>query len=130
MQSACRIDEHHVGAVCLGALQGVERHACRVASHLLFHYRHAHALAPDANLLYGSGTEGVGSSQNNFLASLLKLVSQLADGGCLAHAVYAYYEDNVRLMVGRKFPVCQVIAVILGEENGDFLAQNAVELAG
>ena len=99
MQSACGVNEHHVGPVGLGALQGVVGHRGRIAAHLLLYHGYAHTLAPDAQLLHGSGTEGVGSTQIDFLARLFELPSQLTYRGCLAHAVDAYHENHVGLMV-------------------------------
>lgn len=71
MQTSCGVDDYDVGAISLSRRQGVESYRGRVGTHLLLHNGHTYALAPDANLLYGSGTEGVGSSQNNLLSSLL-----------------------------------------------------------
>ena len=89
MQTASRIDQYHVSTIGFGALERVESHRGRIATHLLLHHGHAHSLAPDADLLHSGCTERVGGTQIDLLTSLLELPGQFSDRGCLSHAVDA-----------------------------------------
>ena len=112
MQTSGGVDDDHVGVVGFRAAEGVESYRCRVAAHLLFHDVDADPLAPDAELFDGCCTEGVGGSEIHFLASVLKLVGEFADGGGLSHTIDTHYEDDVRLMVGGKVPIVVVVGVV------------------
>ena len=113
MKAASRVDEHHVGTVGLGRGDGVESHRRRVGTHLLLDHGHAHTFAPDADLLHGGGTEGVGGTKIDLLAGFLKLVCELSNGCGLAHAVHADDKDDVRSVVGGQLPIVVVGGVVL-----------------
>ena len=113
MQTACCINQHNICTVGLSTLQRVESHRGRVAAHLLLHHRNANALAPDAELFDSSGTEGVGSTKIDILASLLKLPGQFANRRGLTHSIHAYHQDDVGLVVARQIPVIIVVGIIL-----------------
>ena len=127
MKASSSINQHHVGTVRLGALQGIEGHAGRVGTHLLLHHRHPYSLTPDADLLHGSGTEGISSTEIHFLASLLKLIGELSDGGSLAHTVHTHHENHVWLMVGRQIPVFIIIGMVFLQQACNLLSQDSVE---
>ena len=130
VQTSCGVDEHHVGVVSLGTLQGVESHRGGVAAHLLLDDGHPYPLAPDDELLHGSGTEGVGSTEVDLLASLFELPGQLANGSGLAHAVHTDNEDDVG--VTTVFPLRGVEGVFLGlsQQGGNLLTKDVVQLRG
>lgn len=82
-------------------------------THLLLDHGHAHTFAPDADLLHGGGTEGVGGAKIDLLAGFLKLVCELSNGCGLAHAVHADDKDDVRGVVGGQLPIVVVGGVVL-----------------
>ena len=96
MQSPGCVDNDHVGLLCLGMRNRVVGHRCRISSHFLFDHGNSDTLAPDVELLDGGCAEGVGGSQNHFLAFGLKLVGQFGDSGGFAHTIDAYDENDVR----------------------------------
>ena len=100
METSGGVDEHYVGAGFLGALQCFECHGVGLGSLVLLDYRHTHALAPNLELLYGRGAEGIGCAEHHRVARGLELGGEFADGGGLAYAVYTNYHDYVRLMIG------------------------------
>ena len=81
---------------------------------MLLNDRNTYAVAPNLYLLYGSSPESVGSAQIYFLASLFKLIGELANSGCLAHSVYANHQNNIWFMAGWKVPVFGILGVVLG----------------
>ena len=89
MQTSGGVDEHHVGVSGLGGRQGVKYHSGRIGALALLDDLHPAALRPDGELLGGGSAEGIGSSKDNLLALLIQIMADLADGGGLAHAVYA-----------------------------------------
>ena len=130
MQTTGSINNHHVGIIGLGALQGVEGYAGGVATHLLLHHGHTYALAPDAQLLHGSSTECIGGTQINLLAGLLKLPGQLTYRCGLAHAVHANHQDDVGLMVCRQVPVIIIICVVLSQQRCNLFSKDSIQLTG
>ena len=96
----------------------------------MLHNRDAYPFGPDLELADGSGTEGVGSTEHDFLACLLEVVGQFTDGGGLAHAVYANDHDDIRLLVGRDVEGGAIARLVLLEKTHDLLFQDGVELAG
>ena len=131
MQAACRIYEYHIGFVCFSAGKRVERHRCRVRPHLLLHNGHSHALAPNAQLLYGSCAEGVGSPKVYLLSCLFELPCQLAYGGGFAYAVDAHYKDNVRCARSSRVyvRVCLQRILVLCQKGRYFVTKDAVKFA-
>ena len=127
MKASGSINQHHVGTVRLGTLQGIEGHAGRVRTHLLLHHWHPYSLAPNADLFHGSGTEGIGSTEIHLLASLLKLIGELSYGGSLAHTIHTHYQNHVWLMIGRQIPVFIVISMIFLQEACNLFPQDSVE---
>ena len=130
VQTTCRINQHHISTIGLGTLQGIESHRGRVTTHLLLHHRHTYALTPDAQLLHGSGTEGVSSTQINLLASLLKLPSQLSDGRGLTHSIHAHYQDDVGFMITGQVPVIVIIRIILCQQGCYLITQDGIQFTG
>ena len=128
MQAACRVYQHHVGTIGLGTLKGIEGHRGRITSHLLLDDGHSYPLTPDAELLDGSCTEGIGSTETDLLACLLELPSQLTDGRGLAHAVHAYHQYHVGLMVARQIPVVVILGIVLCQQGGYLFLQDIVQL--
>ena len=130
MQTACSIDQHHIGTVSLRTWECVKSHRSRIAAHLLLHHRHAYALTPDAELLNSGCTEGVCSTQVHFLASLFELPGKLSDGGCLAHTVHTYDKYHVRFVVWRQIPVIIVFRVVLCQQFGYLVTENRIQFRG
>ena len=116
MQTAGGIDEHDISAVGFCALQCVESDAGRVGSHLLLDDGHAHAVAPDLYLLYGSSPKGVGGTEIYFLSGLFELISQFAYGCGFADTVDTHYQYHIRLVVAGQVPVAAVFRVVFGEQ--------------
>ena len=127
MQTSCGVDDYDVGAVSLSRRQGIESYGGRVGTHLLLHNGHTYALAPDANLLYGGSTECVGSTEIHLLARFLELISQFANGSCLANAVHTYNKNHIRTVIGRQFPILVISSVILGEQRCNLVAHDIVK---
>ena len=127
MQTSCGVDDYDICSVCLSRRERIESYGCRVGTHLLFYYGHTYALAPDANLLNGSCTECVGSTEIHFLARLLELISELANGGCLADTVHTNNKNHVRTMVGWQFPIVIIRSVILCKQRCNFIAHDIIK---
>ena len=127
MQAPCGIDDDHIGLIGLCRTQGIESHGGRVGPHLLFDDGHSHALTPNAELLHGGSTEGIGSTKKDLLACLFELISQFADSGSLSHSVNAYHENNIGFVVSGQIPVVVVGGVVLGKQCRYLLAQDSIE---
>ena len=112
MQTSCGINNNHIGTIGFGRRDCIKGHRSRVRAHLLFNNRHTYTLAPNANLLNGSSTEGVGSSKIHFLTSLFKLIGQFSYRGGFTHTIYTHYHDNIGGMVGWEIPVVIVLGII------------------
>ena len=130
MQTAGGVDDDHVGILGHGRLHRVESHGSGVSALTLLHNRNSYPISPDLELTDGGGTEGVRSTQHDLLASVLEVVGQLADGGCLAHAVHTHNHDDIRLLVGRDVEGGAVARLVLLEQAHDLLFQYGIELAG
>ena len=130
MQSSGSINQHHVGAISLSTLEGIEGNRSWIRSHLLLHHRHPNSLSPDADLFNGSSTESIGSTEINLLASLFKLIGQLADGSSFTHTIHTDNENDIRFVIGRQIPVVIIIRMIFREQISDFLAEDSVKLRG
>ena len=79
VQTARRVDQHHVGAVGLGRGQRVERHRCRVGTHLLTDHRGSRTVGPDLELVDGGGAERVGGADPDLLSGFGELGREFAD---------------------------------------------------
>ena len=99
MQTSCRVNDDDVGIVSYSTLYRVVCYRGWGATHLLLHHRYTHAFAPNAQLLHGSGTEGVGCTQIDFLACLLELPGEFADGRRLAYPVHTNHQNHVGFVV-------------------------------
>ena len=130
MQSSGSINQHHVGAISLSTLEGIEGNRSRIGTHLLLHHRHPNSLSPDADLLNCSCTEGISGTEINLFASLLKLVSQLADGSSFTHTIHTNNENDIRFVIGRQIPIVIIIRMIFREQISDFLAEDSVKFRG
>jgi len=80
--------------------------------------------------MHSCSTERIGSTQVDFLACLLELPRQLAYRGGLAYTVDTYHEYHIGLMVAGQIPVVIVITVILCQQRGYLVAQDAVQFGG
>ena len=96
MKSAGSIDDQYVGSPGTGSLPGIIGHGSRVGAGLMADHVHAHPLAQYFQLLFGGGAEGIGGSQDNTLAGLGEVVSQLRNAGGFTDPVDAAHEDDVR----------------------------------
>ena len=128
MQAACRVDQHHVGAVGLGRRQRVERHRCRVGTHLLTDHRRPGAVGPNFELVDGCGAERIGGADPDFQSGLGQLCRELADGGGLARAVDADDHHHVGFALPGVEPEMLLRAVRLLHQRHDLLAQDGLEL--
>ena len=128
VESSCSVYEHNIRSICLCAAQCVESHRCRVAAHLLFYYRHVHAITPDAQLFHGCCPKCVRSTKIYFLSSVFKLVCKFTDCSGFADTVYTHHENDVWFVVCGQVPVVVVPRVVLRQEGGYFLTQDGVEL--
>ena len=129
VKSACSVDDDDIGSVGLGRADRVVCHAGRVASHLLLDDGHSYPLAPDAYLLYGSGTESVSSTKVHLVSCLLELVGEFADGSGLSHSVDTHHEYDVGFMsCRREAESLSVSAIVFCQQRCYLLAQNLVEL--
>ncbi len=96
LQAAGGVDQHDVAAVGLGGGDGFEREARRIGARRARHHRGAGALAPDFQLLYCRGAEGVAGDQHHRLAVGAESGGELADGRGLAGTVDAGDENDER----------------------------------
>ena len=129
METARRIDDHHVGILGHGALDAVVSHGGRVGAHLLLDDVHAGAFGPNDELVHGGGTEGVGRAEHHFLSLGTQLGGQFADGRGLAHAVDADHHHDIGLL--RKVEGRHALAVRrCVEQSNDLLAEIAVHFVG
>ena len=128
VQAACRVDQHHVGAVGLGRRQRVERHRCRVGTHLLTDHRRPGAVGPNFELVDGCGAERIGGADPDFQSGLGQLCRELADGGGLARAVDADDHHHVGFALPGVEPEMLLRAVRLLHQRHDLLAQDGLEL--
>ena len=115
MQATGGVDDDDVGLLGNGALHGVIGHSGGVGAHLVLDHGNAHAVAPDLQLLVGSGTVGVGSAQHHLVAGLFELVGQLADGRRLANAVHAHDHDDIGLHALGNGEVLELGIIVVGK---------------
>src|SRR3989344_1035976 len=98
------IYQHHVNALCLAVLDGVERHRCRVCPVVMLHPPDAQLVPVLRNLLDGGRPEGVGCGQHHAEAFFPEVRGELRDGRRLAAAVDAHECDDVRLLPLLPYP--------------------------
>ena len=127
VQTTCSIDEDDICTVCNRAVQSIESHAGRVATHLLFHNRHPYPFGPDAYLLDCSGAERISCSKHDFQAGLLKLIGEFAYCCGLAHTIHAHDKNDIRPLVGRNLETFSIVCVVFREQLCDFIAKNIVK---
>ena len=104
----------------------VESHRSRVGTHLLFHHRHAHALAPDVELLHGSCAESVGSTEHHLVAGFFEQVGKFADCSGLTHTIHAHHHYHVGAFVGRNSEIGANVGIVFGEQVSYFFAKQGV----
>src|SRR5580704_10849855 len=95
VEAACRIDDDDIGVPGNAALDGVEGYGAGVGAHSLFDDRHPNPITPDAELVNGGGTEGIGCAKEDGITSLLEVIGEFANGGCFADAVDADDENDI-----------------------------------
>ena len=130
MQTTCGVDQHHVCTVCLCRFERIEGHRSGIRAHLLANHRRSGTLGPHAQLVDCSRTEGIRCADIDLLTRLAKLCSELADGGGFACAIDAHDHHNIGLALLCVEPESRVVAVILFEQQSDFVAQNRLKLSG
>ena len=128
MKTPGRIDNHHIGLIGHGRTERVESHRSGVGTHLLLHHGNPHALAPNHQLLHGSRAESIRRTQVNRFAGLLELVGQLSDGSGLAHPIDTYHHDHVGPLGNRSLKLGHITRIVLGQQGGYLIAQDAVQL--
>ena len=101
VQTSCSIYKNNIRTISLSTLKSIKSHTCWVGAHLLLNNRNPNSFTPNANLLYGSSTESVGSSKIHLLASLLKLISKFTNSSCLTYSIHTYNKNHIRLMIRR-----------------------------
>ena len=97
VQAARRVDQQHVAAFGLGALQRLVGETRGIGAGVLGDHRHAGAIAPHFQLLDGGGAEGIARRQHDLAALALVEVGELGDGRGLAAAVDADHQHDMRL---------------------------------
>ena len=90
------VDDQAVDPGGGGLLHAVEDDTSGVAAFLAADHRRTDPFAPDAQLLYRGGAEGVAGGQHHAIVLFLQQVAQLADGGGLARPIDADHQDNMR----------------------------------
>ena len=130
VQTARRVDQHHVGAVGLGRGQRVERHRCRVRTHLLTDHRGSRTVGPDLELVDGGGAERVGGADPDLLSGFGELGREFADGRGLSGAVDAHDHHHVRFALFGVESEMLFGAVRLLHQRGYLFAQNGLQLGG
>src|SRR5271167_27530 len=99
VQTASGVHDDVIGLTRLGCLQCIEEHRRGVAPWLVLDHLSSTAVTPDLQLLDRSSTKCVSRCQQHSLALSAQGVCQLANGGCLACAIHADYENHFRLPV-------------------------------
>ena len=92
VQPSGSVADEHIAATCLGSINGIIDHRCRIRTLGVLDDIHAGTLRPDFQLVDGSCTECIRSGNQNLLALGFQLMAQLADGGSLSGTVDA--DDN------------------------------------
>ena len=95
VQAPGSVGDHGVYSPSLGRLQGIVNHGARVSAGLLANHRTAGPLAPDDELLRGSGPKRVSGAQQNLATLASQAMRELADGSGLAHSVHAYHQNDL-----------------------------------
>ena len=130
MQTAGCIYQHHIHIIGYSTVQRIVSHAGRITTHILLHHGNAYPFAPDNQLFYGSSTEGIGSTKHHLVASLLKLVGQLTNGGSLTHTIHTHHHNNVWFFTFREFKSLGIIGIIFCQQLRDLIAQDVIQFAG
>ena len=122
MQTAGRIDDHHVGIVRLCRIKRIESNRSRIGSHLLLDDWHAYALTPDHQLFHSGRPKRVGRTQIDLLSPLFKLICQLADRRSLSDSIDTNHHDDIRFLAFGNKEIFHIFRFILREQSSDFLA--------
>ena len=95
VQTAGRVDQHHIGSVGHGRLQRIEGYRGGVTTHLLADHRRPGPLGPDGQLIDGCGAERVGGSDIDLAAGPCELGGQLTDRRRLSGSIYTHHHQHV-----------------------------------
>ena len=122
MKPSGGINQHNIGALCNGRLDGIESHGSRVGPHLLLDDIDTRTLSPDCKLLDRRSPEGISSPENDLFPLSPQRRRKLADGSGLPHSVDAYDHDHIRFFaeIERLHGLCAIHV----EHLADFLAED------
>ena len=129
VQSAGRIEDHHLDAAGLGLADGGLAEGHRVLGGQVGIDGNAELLAQDLQLLDGGRTLQVGGDEHRLAAALLEHPAQLAAGGRLAGALQAakHQDGQVRLEVQRVVHRAHQVDQLL-MDDGDELVRRVQRL--
>jgi len=96
VKSACSVADNNITVSCNTCLNGIVNNCGRVCTFFVLYYVHISSFCPYIKLVYGSSTEGICRTQDDFLSLCFIHGSHFAYGGGLTCTVYTYNEDNGR----------------------------------
>src|SRR5690606_37810988 len=93
VQAACGVNDQHVIAFAFGVFISLESDGGGIGIDILGDHGDVQTLPPDFDLFDGGGAECVSGGQNDSVALMLDLITQLADRGGFADTVYACHQN-------------------------------------
>ena len=87
MEASRRVHQNQIGATGFCCMNRIEDNGCRVCIFMLANQLRSAPLSPDGQLVSCRGPECICRRQNDFLARLHFVISELAEAGCFANAV-------------------------------------------
>ena len=130
VQTACGVNQHHIGAICHSAFERVIRNARRVGAHLLANHCCARALGPHCKLVDSRSTEGIGSTDINLLARTHKLCREFTDSGGLARAIDAHNHHHIGLALAHRQTEVLLAFGALLQQSRNLATQDTLQLGG
>jgi thiol-disulfide isomerase/thioredoxin len=118
MQAARGVYDQHISVARFGGLDRIEQDSRRVSSLSLLNQRHARTLGPDGKLIVCRRAKGVRRADQYFMALAPDAMRQLAYGRRLAHAVYAYDHNHIRLYSERNFRFARHSSAMAMDRSG------------
>ena len=128
VQTACCVDDYHIGIICNSRRQCIKSNRCRVRAHTLLDDRHIGTVSPLYKLLNSSSTECIGSTKVHLLPGLLELVRKLTNSCCLTHTVNTYNHNYIWFSgTGRNIERIAVGSIVFHKKLRNLVLQQFVE---